>query len=224
VTFGKPTADFGIDVDQRRDKVAALVAKHHDVANEGRGSQAVFDELRRKRLAGAKLAQILEPVEENELPALVETHRVAGAKSVLGATELGSRCFVLEIAREGAAAHTKLSVCIDPGLDRLGDGRIAWQQFAHRGGIEAAAAMRGKNAKFSAAIDVAQRYAKRVEKPEQIRRQPGSAAKHRSGLGQTQNVADRPNTSRSAIGSANRRCTKLAPDSRAAVLVLTAQP
>jgi len=95
VTFGKAAADLGIDVDQRRDKVALLVAKHHDVADERRGSQAVFNELWRKGLAGAELAQILEPVEENELPALIEAYRVAGAKSVVGAAELRRRGFVL---------------------------------------------------------------------------------------------------------------------------------
>src|SRR5208283_925637 len=111
-------ADLGIDVDECSDEIAGLVAEHHDVFDEGRCAQAVLDELWRKRLTGAQPPQILEAIKEDKLTALVDTHGVAGAETVLSTTEFGGGGFILEIAGERATTNAKLAALVDPSLDR----------------------------------------------------------------------------------------------------------
>src|SRR6202008_3137821 len=96
--FGKSTRDLAVDIDQRGDAGAALVADDDRIADHRGRAQMIFDELRRISLPALKPADVFEPIEEDQLAVVIEPDSVAGPETFFGIAKLRGGGGIVEIA------------------------------------------------------------------------------------------------------------------------------
>src|SRR5204863_7812568 len=108
----------GVDRDNRRDKLAAVAAKHDSLADVRAELELVFEELRRQRGAVGELADIFCAIDDDKMAASVDQSGIAGLEPAVGGQRLLRRLRVLVVASEDAAgADEDLAGLVDPQID-----------------------------------------------------------------------------------------------------------
>src|SRR5437773_7406101 len=174
-----------IDGDHGGDE-GALVAEGDRLADERAELQLVLDELRGERRAVPEGADVLGPIDDDQVAARIDEARVAGAEPAVGVDDLARGLLVLEVALEDdGAADEHLSAIGDLDLDaraRPAGGRRVRL---------AARLQRHQARRLGGAVDLLQVDADRPEEAERVGAERRAAGERPPGPSQAELVADR---------------------------------
>src|SRR5213594_1797546 len=174
-----------IDGDHRADE-GAVAAEGHRLADEGAELQLVLDELRREGRAVAQRADILGPIDDDQVSSRIHEPRVACPEPAVGIDDLARGLLVLQVALEDdGAADEHLAAVGDLDLDARA--RPAGGRRIRLG----ARLQRHQAGGFRGAVDLLQVDADRAEEPERVGAQRRAARQRPLRAAQAELIADR---------------------------------
>ena len=162
------------------------MAEGDRLADERAELQLVLDELRSERRAVPEGADVLGPIDDDQVAARIDEARVAGAEPAVGVDDLARGLLVLEVALEDdGAADEHLSAIGDLDLDaraRPAGGRRVRL---------AARLQRHQARRLRRAVDLLEVDADRPEEAEGVRPEGGAASERPPRAAQPELIADR---------------------------------
>ena len=164
-----------------------LVAEGDRFADERAELELVLDELRRERRAVGEGADVLGPIDDDEVAARIDEPRVTGVEPAVRIDDLARGLLVLQVALEDAGPRTSTSprsaiLTSMPGHGPAG-GRRDWPR---------ARLQRHQAGRLRRAVDLLEVDADRAEEAEGVGSERRPAGQRPLGLPQTQLIADRP--------------------------------